>query len=94
MLKMLIFEKYEFYVAGDRYLEQPNVKRPIFRNFEYLKKRKLRYSIFYFRFKKKKKFFKLLEHSKYVIIYKIENLWNFNSFPNFKTSEICYFSKL
>ena len=37
--------------------------------------------------------FKLFEHSKYMIIYKIGNLWNLDSFPNWKISKICYFSK-
>ena len=29
-----------------------------------------------------------------MIVYKIANLWNFDSFPNFKTLNICYCSKL
>ena len=38
--------------------------------------------------------FKLFELSKYMIIYKIGNLWNFDSFPNCKILKSCYFSKL
>ena len=38
--------------------------------------------------------FKLFEHSKYMIIYKIKNSWNVNSFPNCSIFKICYFSKL
>ena len=38
--------------------------------------------------------FELFEHSKYMIIYKIGNLWNFDRFPNCKILKICYFSKL
>ena len=37
---------------------------------------------------------KLFEHSKYITIYKIGYLWNIDSFSNFKTLKICYFSKL
>ena len=38
--------------------------------------------------------FKLLEHSKYMIIYGIENFWNFDSFTNCEILKICWFSKL
>ena len=38
--------------------------------------------------------FKLFEHSKYMIIYKIVNSWNFDSFPNWSILKICYCSKL
>ena len=38
--------------------------------------------------------FKLFERSKYMIIHKIENLWNFDSFPNCKVWKTYYFSKL
>ena len=53
----------------------------------------MNYSILLFWIKKKLDLFKLLEHTKYMMVYtrKIENLWNFDSFPNYK---ICYFLKL
>ena len=35
----------------------------------------------------------LFEHSEYMIVYKIVNLWNVNIFPNFSILKICYFSK-
>ena len=38
--------------------------------------------------------FELLEHSKYMIIYKIRNFWNFDSFKNCQILKICQFSKL
>ena len=37
---------------------------------------------------------KLFEHSKYMIIYKIGDLRNFNSFPNCKTLKILHLLKL
>ena len=36
----------------------------------------------------------LFGDSKYMIAYKIENLWDLDSFPDWKTFKIWYFSKL
>ena len=38
--------------------------------------------------------FKLFEHSKYMIMYKIFNSWNFYSFSNCSILKVCYCSKL
>ena len=78
--------------GGGQHLEQPNVERPIFRILKERKKRVIRFV--HFRINFLFFLFELFEHSKYMIIYKIINLWNFDSFPNCKISKILYFSKL
>ena len=67
-------------VSRGQDLEQANVERPIFRNFEIskfriLNERKMIYSIFFSRIYSSFLYlFKLFVHSKFMIIYKIGNL--------------------
>ena len=74
-----------------QHLEQPNVELPICRDLEIsnIKKQKMRCdflfsnSFFIFRF-----LFELFKYSKYMIIHRIGNLWNFDSFTNCEILEI------
>ena len=53
------------------------------------------YSIFHFRiYFLFFYFFKIYEHSKYIIIYQTGNFWNFDSFPDCQILKISWFSKL
>ena len=69
-------------------LEQPNVERPTFRNFKISNIKWTKDEDFFIIFQY---LFKLFEHLKFMIIYKIENLWNFHSFPNCKIFKLAFF---
>ena len=70
-------------MGGGQNLERPNVERPIFRKFETsnieITKVEL-FDFFIFKF--------IFQHSKYMIIYRIGNYWNFDSFTNCKILKI------
>ena len=79
-----------FILGGGQTFEQPNVERPIFRNFEIPNIKKTKVELFDFLFsvlKKILRMFKLFEHSKYFYdnlpIYKIGNFWNFDRYRNY-----------
>ena len=70
-------------MGGGQNLERPNVERPIFRKFKTsnieITKVEL-FDFFIFKF--------IFQHSKYMIIYRIGNYWNFDSFTNCKILKI------
>ena len=77
-----------------QHLEKPNVDQLIFQNFEISNIKRTKdelFDFFIFEFIFYFNVFELFEHSKYMIIYKLGNLWNFKSFRNCK---ILYFFKL
>ena len=66
-----------------------------FPNFEYWKKERRVIRIFYLQIYSSFLYlFKLCKHSKYEIIYRLGNLWNFYGFPNCKILKMIYFSIL
>ena len=62
--------------------------------FRILKERKMSYSIFYFQIFLNFCICSNYLKTQYMLVYKIGNLWNFDSFRNLKILKICYFSQL
>ena len=67
-------------------MKQPNVEQPIFRNFEISNIKTMKDGSVFFIFEFLLYFHICLNYSKtkYMMIYEIGNLWNFDSFPNCK----------
>ena len=82
-----------------QHFEQRNVERPMFRNFEIsnIKRTKDELFDFFSNFELIFLFlylFQLFKQSKYMIIYKIKNLWNFEFFQIYKIKNLWNFKIL